>query len=150
MRRRIERSALLMFPARDVCALVADIDRYSEFVPHCAISQVLCAQGAEVVARLDVTVAGRREKLVTRNRRIGDQAIVIDLVEGPFSDFSGQWRFKPLGDVGCRADLILRFEFASRILSAFTQPFLDRAADSVFDAFATRAKAVLGGLEKVP
>ena len=140
----IERSALIAFPAADVYALVNDVRRYDEFLPWCSHAEVLSESETEVVARIDITVRGRRETLVTRNRLTPTNAIALEMVEGPFRRFEGRWRFTPLGDAGCRVDLELSFELANRLVGAFAAPFLNRIADRVVDAFATRAREVLG------
>ena len=141
---RVRRSVLLAFPAPAVYRLVADVQRYAEFLPWCVRSEVLESTEAEVLATLDVDIRGRREKLVTRNRLSADRAIDLQLVRGPFRRFEGGWRFTALGDDGCRVEVELAFELSSRLMSAFAAPFIERAADRVVDAFAARARAVLG------
>ena len=140
----IERSALIAFPALDVYGLVNDVERYPAFLPWCRDTEVLSRSETEVVARIDIAVRGRRETLVTRNRLTPTSAIALDMVEGPFRRFEGRWRFTPLGEAGCRVDLALSFELANRLVGAFAAPFIHRIADRVVDAFAARAREVLG------
>ena len=140
----IERSALIAFPALDVYALVNDIEHYPAFLPWCHDAEVLSRSETEVVARIDIVVRGRRETLVTRNRLTPTSAIALDMVEGPFRRFEGRWGFTPLGEAGCRVDLALSFELANRLVGAFAAPFIHRIADRVVDAFAARAREVLG------
>ena len=140
----IERSALIAFPAADVYALVNDVERYAQFLPWCAHAEVLSESEAEVVARIDIAVRGRRETLVTCNRLTPTSAIALEMVEGPFRRFEGRWLLTPVGDAGCRVDLELSFELANRLVGAFAAPFLNRIADRVVDAFAMRAREVLG------
>ncbi len=146
--RHLQRSVLLTFPVAGVYDLVGDIDRYAEFLPWCIRSEVLTRTDSEVVACLGVNIRGWRETLVTRNRLIANRAIVLELVEGPFRHFEGRWNFTPLGDDGCRVYLDLSFELASRLMGAFAAPYIDRIADKLVDAFATRARQTLGGLDK--
>ena len=140
----IERSALIAVPAADVYALVNDIEQYPAFLPWCARAAILSKSETEVVARIDVAVRGRRETLVTRNRLTPSSAIVLEMVEGPFRRFEGRWRFTPLGDAGCRVDLLVSFELANRLVGAFAAPFLNRIADRIVDAFAARVREVAG------
>ena len=140
----IERSALIALPAKEVYALVNDVERYADFLPWCSGVEVLARSEAEVVARIDIAVRGRRENLVTRNRLTPTCAIALEMIEGPFRHFEGRWSFTSLGDAGCRVDLALSFELSNRLVSAFAAPFLDRIADRVVDAFAARAREVLG------
>ena len=139
----IKRSALLAFPAGEVFVLVNDVEHYAEFLPWCSRTEVLTRTETEVVARIDVSVRGRRETLVTRNRLTSGKEIALEMVEGPFRRFEGRWLFTPLGNVGCRVDLELSFELSSRLVGAFAAPFINRIADRVVDAFASRAREVL-------
>lgn len=139
----IERSALIASPAADVYALVNDIEHYPVFLPWCAHAEILSKSEAEVVARIDIAVRGRRETLVTRNRLTPTSAIALEMVEGPFRRFRGGWRFTAVGDAGCRVDLGVSFELANRLVGAFAAPILQRIADRVVDAFAVRAREVL-------
>ena len=139
----IERSALIAFPAADVYALVNDVERYPQFLPWCSRTEILSRSETQVVARIDIAVRGRRETLVTRNRLTPTSAIVLEMVEGPFRRFEGRWLFAPLGDAGCRVDLVVSFEFANRLVGALAAPFLHRIADRIVDAFAARAREVL-------
>lgn len=140
----IERSALIAFPAADVYALVNDVEHYPAFLPWCSHAEVVSRSETAVVARIDIAVRGRRETLVTRNRLTPTSAIALEMVEGPFRRFQGRWRFTPVGDAGCRVDLMLTFELANRLVGAFAAPFLHRIADRVVDAFAARAREMLG------
>lgn len=140
----IKRSVLLAHPVGDVFALVNRVEDYPEFLPGCTRAEILSRTESEVVARLVVTVRGLRETLVTRNRLTPDRAIALEMIEGPFRRFEGHWRFTELGESGCRVDLDLSFELSNRLVGAFAAPFLNRIADRVVDAFAARAREVLG------
>lgn len=140
----MRRSALLPHRSAGVFALVADIDRYEEFLPWCHGSTVVSRTGDEVTGRIVIRIGGREEVLVTRNRAADERDIRLTLVEGPFDAFEGRWSFTPLGD-GCKVELEVAFELHGRLLSLAAGPFIDRIADRVVDAFARRADELLGG-----
>ena len=140
----IERSALIAVSAAEVYALVNDVERYPAFLPWCEHAGILSKSETEVVARIDISVRGRRETLVTRNRLTPSSAIALEMVEGPFRRFQGRWRFTPVGDAGCRVDLEVSFELANRLVGAFAAPFLNHIADRIVDAFAARIREVAG------
>ena len=142
--RRVKRSVLLSFPAAGVYGLVGDVGSYPEFLPWCTGSDVIARTEDEVVAGIDVHFHGHRERVVTRNSLTPHRAIVMNLIEGPFRHFEGRWAFTPLGQEGCRAELDVAYEFASRLLGLTVLPFVGRLADDVLDAFAARARQVLG------
>ena len=142
----MRRSALLPHPAPDVFALVDDVDRYSEFLPWCVASEVLHRDRKEVTGRIEIDAHGHREVFVTRNELVGEREIRLTLMEGPFKSFDGCWLFTPLGKEGasgCKVELDIAFEFASRLMSMAAGPFIDRIADRIVDAFAQRAATAL-------
>jgi ribosome-associated toxin RatA of RatAB toxin-antitoxin module len=68
----------------------------------------------------------------------------MELIKGPFSKLDGVWQFHPLGDVGSRVELDLRYDFSSRTLGAVVGPVFDRIASSLVDAFVKRAETKFG------
>ena len=141
--RRVKRSVLLPFSATGVFGLVADIERYPEFLPWCTGSELLQQAEGEVVACIEVCFRGVKERLVTRNSLTAGSGIAIDLVEGPFRFFQGGWTFTVVGAQGCGTDLEVAYEFDSRLLGLAVGPFVSGLADERVDAFAARAKRVL-------
>lgn len=136
-------SVLLPYAVKEVFALVEDVERYAEFLPWCERSEILERGCAVVVASLQVTVAGRMEEVVTRNLSHKRERIELNLVSGPFRSFEGSWRFVDLGE-GCRVSLDLSFELSNRLLSVLAGRLKDVAIERVIDAFADRARKVLG------
>lgn len=142
----IHRSALLPFPAHAVFDVVADVERYPEFLRWCRSARVLERRDDQLVAELELDARGMRERFTTRNRMIPYDRIELHLVSGPFRSFEGAWHFRRLGaDQGCRVILDLEFEFSgarSLLGSVFPGVFV-HAADHMVDAFCARAKSVL-------
>jgi ribosome-associated toxin RatA of RatAB toxin-antitoxin module len=71
----------------------------------------------------------------------------MSLVQGPFSNLSGMWRFTPVGDGSqraCKVELDLQYGFSSKTLAALVGPVFDKIAASLVDAFVKRAEAVYG------
>ncbi len=144
---RLRRSALLPYPVTDVFAIVNDVERYPEFLPWCKSVSVLVNEPESVVATLAVEAKGIREHFTTSNTLVTDKSIRLSLVEGPFSHFSGEWRFSEVGgNQGCKVELDLDFGFSgarSLLANAFKWVF-SGAADSLVDAFCERAHELLG------
>ena len=139
----ISRSALLPYPAAFLYGLVNDIASYPEFLPWCEGAEVLDAQESEMVASLQIHARGIRSAFTTRNCLDPHRSIRLELVEGPFAQFHGQWRFDPIGgDAGCRVSLEVRFTLnrGLDLLSRTLRGSVGRAADRVLDAFAARAR----------
>ena len=138
----IARSCLLLVPASVAYSVVADVEGYPKFLPACESVMVLSrsedAHGLECVeARVVSSKAGANFELVTRNTGLLNESIGVSLVEGPFEALQGEWRFKALGEAGCRVDFSLTF-VANKLLSRIINPIAQSVADRLVDAFSHR------------
>ncbi len=137
----LTRSALIEVPVPTVFAVVQDIGSYHEFVPGCDAVEVLSHTPDGIEAAVQVSGKGISERFVTFNTYEQDAWVRMSLREGPFETLEGEWRFKALGDIGCRIDLSLQFVpkgVLVRVLSGFIEPVADR----LVDAFVQRVEAV--------
>jgi ribosome-associated toxin RatA of RatAB toxin-antitoxin module len=64
----------------------------------------------------------------------------MQFVSGPFRVLEGLWTLTPLGDLGCRVELEMRFEFANRAAGKLFEPLFEGTAASLVDAFVRRAR----------
>jgi len=135
----IERSALLAHPVEQVFDLVADIERYPEFLKGCVGADILKRDDDEVTATLRLSRAGISHGFTTQNRMQRPHRIDLALVDGPFSHFAGHWSFLALGDDACKTTLQLHFELASGIASVAAGKLFDKVALDLVDAIVTRA-----------
>lgn len=140
----VERSALVGHPARRMFDLVRDVNAYPEFLSWCSGARVDSDDGAEQLATLEISLAGFRQSFTTRNRLVPPEEIEMRLVEGPFRELKGSWRFRPIGEGGCRVSLRLEFEISNRLLAAAFERSFSRVADSLVDDFSARADAIHG------
>lgn len=141
----IDRSALVPWSPQQMFALVKDVDAYATFLPWCAGSKLVSETSTEIVGRLEVARGGIRQSLTTRNRIEPPTRMYIELIEGPFKEFSGLWTFTALGDAGCKVNLRLRFEVDGRLMNFALGKIFNVAADRMVEAFCERADAVYGG-----
>jgi ribosome-associated toxin RatA of RatAB toxin-antitoxin module len=135
----IERSALLAHPVEQVFDLVADIERYPEFLKGCVGADILKRDDDEVTATLRLSRAGISHGFTTQNRMQRPHRIDLALVDGPFSHFAGHWSFLALGDDACKTTLQLHFELASGIASVAAGKLFDKVALDLVDAIVNRA-----------
>lgn len=141
----IEKSALVWHSAEQMFALVNDIDRYPEFLPWCAGSEIHEATASEIVASIDVAKSGVRHRLTTRNSLEAPREIRMSLVEGPFSNLGGTWEFVALDEGACKVILRLQFEFSGSLARMTFGAVFSQAANTMVDAFCKRAHVVYGG-----
>lgn len=129
---------------QEIFALVSDVDAYPQFLPWCSEARVLSREGDDVTARIAFAVSGVSKSFTTRNHHTPDRRIEISLIEGPFSDLQGHWKFDPLGDAGCKITLSLKYDFSSRMVRMVVGPVFGQIASTLVDAFQQRAADVYG------
>src|SRR5215472_18787153 len=129
-RRRVKHSAAEMFD------LVADIERYPEFVPLCRAMRVIrrtqMADREIVVAEMEVAYKLIRESFTSRVTLLpGERTILVEYLDGPFRRMENRWTFRPAPDgagkgagialaaspvVACEVAFFISYEFRSRTL----------------------------------
>ena len=145
--KHVKKSVLLWYSAPEMYALVTAVEAYPSFLPWCARAEVLDQTGDGMTARLHLHYAGLRHAFTTRNQHSPEQSVLMSLVDGPFSDLDGHWRFVAIGAAGaaaCRVEFDLRYAFASRALETVLSPVFDRVANTFVDSFVARAEQVYG------
>lgn len=143
--REVRRSALVPYSALQMYELVADVERYPEFLPWCTGARVLERQGDEVLAALDLARGRVRASFTTRNTLAPGQSLEMRLVEGPFSALDGRWAFADIGLAGSRVELGMRFSAAATLAGILLGPAFEGICNQLVDAFARRARQVHGG-----
>ena len=143
----VHRSVLIWYSAQEMFQLVTDVAQYPRFLPWCDHAKVLETDGDGMKAEVGIAFGGIRQSFVTRNHHVPGQRVDMKLVEGPFSNLDGHWRFSPVGggdQRACKVDLDLNYGFKSTALAAVVGPVFDRIAGSLVDAFVKRAEQVYG------
>jgi ribosome-associated toxin RatA of RatAB toxin-antitoxin module len=142
--KRVVRSAIVEHSAAQVYKLVEDIEQYPSFLPWCLAARVHERSADSTRATLTIGMPGLRQSFTTRNANKAGQSIDMQLVEGPFKQFSAAWRFHPLSPSACRIEFTLRYEFSSRTVARLLEPLFDQIAGTMVDAFTKRADALHG------
>jgi ribosome-associated toxin RatA of RatAB toxin-antitoxin module len=138
--REVKRSALIAESPARMYALINDIERYPEFVPGCTAARIESRKAGEVIATLAIRKGPLRAEFTTRNLLEPDKRVLMQFVSGPFRVLEGLWTLTPLGDLGCRVELEMRFEFANRVAGTLFEPLFEDTAASLVDAFVRRAR----------
>ena len=144
--RDVRRSALLPYSAPEVYALVADVERYPEFLPWCTGARILQRSDEEVTVTLGLSSGIARASFTTRNRLEPHRAVTMSLVDGPFDHLEGRWDFTPIAAAGTRADLQVRFSTHGLVGAIALGPAFEGVCNRLVDAFARRARQVYGAL----
>jgi len=125
-------------------ALVSDIETYPRFLPWCTGAKIVSRDGDSVTARIDFAVGKVSQSFVTRNSNREYSEIAMQLVDGPFSQLQGRWRFDPLGEEGCKISLYLEYDFSNKMVSMVVRQVFGKIANSLVDAFQQRAVETYG------
>ena len=143
-KRRVRHSAAHMFD------LVADVERYPEFVPMCRDLNVRQRtpeeEGIEVIVA-DMTVSFKLVRETFRSRVTLDRPklkILVEYLQGPFSHMQNRWTFKPTGDEACEIEFFIDYEFKSRMLGMLMGAMFDTAFRRFAGAFEQRADKIYG------
>lgn len=131
--------------AADMFELVADVERYPEFVPLCSGLKVRRRiqepEGVEILVA-DMTVAYKvvRESFVSRvTLDRPNLQILVEYLEGPFSHLENRWTFRPTGERTCEVRFFISYEFRSRMLGLLMGSMFDLAFRRFAVAFEQRA-----------
>jgi coenzyme Q-binding protein COQ10 len=142
-RRRIHHSA------EEIFDLVADVERYHEFVPLCLRHAIRSRETrAEIeILMTDMTVACGiyRESFISRvtlDRANG--CILVESTDGPLRRLQTRWTFQSRSDDSCHVGFYLHYELASRTLTLLMGPVFDLAFGRFVQAFERRADIVYG------
>src|SRR5215475_14517246 len=143
-KRRVRHSASDMFD------LVADVEKYPQFVPLCQSMRVRRrTQGGEgietVVAEMTVAYKVMRETFTSRV--VLDRPnlqIHVDYLDGPFSRMENRWDFHPIAEHSCEIEFFIAYEFKSRMLGMLMGAMFETAFRRFAEAFERRADVVYG------
>jgi coenzyme Q-binding protein COQ10 len=143
-KRRVQHSAENMFD------LVADVERYPEFVPLCRDLKVrqrdAAEEGVEVIVA-DMSVAYKLVREAFRSRVTLDRPklqILVEYLEGPFSHLENRWTFHPSGPKACEVEFFIDYQFRSRTLGLLMGAMFDAAFRRFAAAFERRADDIYG------
>ena len=128
--------------------LVADVDRYPEFLPWCVGSRIRERTDDVILADLIIGYKMIRERFTSRvETQRSENRIGVSYADGPFRYLNNTWEFKPHED-GCLVDFYVDFEFKNRMLQRIMGLFFNEAVRRMVVAFENRADALYGDGKK--
>lgn len=143
-KRRVRHTAPQMFD------LVADVERYPEFVPLCQALKIRQRtpkdDGTEIVVA-DMTVSFKLVRETFTSKVTLDRPnlkILVEYLRGPFSNLENRWSFEPKSETECDVGFFLDYEFRSRMLAMLMGSMFDTIFARMSAAFEKRADAIYG------
>ncbi|KHJ54363.1 cyclase [Aureimonas altamirensis] len=145
---KFESKRIVAFTPRQMFDLVADVERYPEFVPLCERLTIRTRREREGTTLLvaDMTVAYKliRESFATQVLLDPDKRqIDVEYIDGPFRFLRNQWRFEDDPE-GCKVVFFIEYEFKNRALGMVMGSMFDYAFRRFAVAFEERAAKVYG------
>ena len=124
--------------------MVADIERYPEFIPWCQalrVRQRNVVEGQEIVdADMVVSFKVFRERFGSRvTLSPNEKNIEVEYLDGPFKYLKNTWGFEPVEN-GSNVHFFVDFEFKNVILQSTVGLVFGEAMQRIVGAFEHRAK----------
>ncbi|AWJ87579.1 MULTISPECIES: type II toxin-antitoxin system RatA family toxin [Azospirillum] len=135
---------VLPYTPEQMYRLVADVEKYPEFLPWCLAARIRRREGDVMFADLVIGFKMVRERFTSRveldeaNRRIN-----VQYTEGPFQYLNNHWIFTP-HEGGVCVDFYVDFEFRSKMLQKIMGVLFNEAVRRMVQAFETRANQLYG------
>ena len=150
---------VLPYSARQLFDLVADVEKYPEFLPWCLAARLLDRNGNVLQWQLKIGFKMFRESFTSEVTltppddgavELGGEALppgtgCIDVVyiNGPLRHLRNHWVFLP-ADGGAEINFHLEFEFHSRLLERLIGTLFNEVVRHMVTAFETRAGVIYG------
>jgi coenzyme Q-binding protein COQ10 len=142
-KRRVRHGAAQMFD------LVADVEKYPQFVPLCNELRIRsrAVEGEREILVADMTVAYKVMRETFTSRVTLDRPglkILVEYLDGPFRRMDNRWSFRSMGEGASEVEFFIDYEFKSRVLAMLMGTMFDAAFRRFADAFEKRADAIYG------
>ena len=141
--------------AQEMFDLVADIERYPEFVPLCEALAIRSRRekGGRAILIADMSVGYKAIRETFTSQVLLNPAeleIHAQYLDGPFRYLDNRWSFAETGPGSCDVHFSIDYEFKSRVLAALMGVMFERAFAKFTRAFEERADAVYGRQDAPP
>jgi coenzyme Q-binding protein COQ10 len=145
---------VLPYTPRQLFDLVADIERYPEFLPWCVAARVTRREGNVLYGDLVIGFKMIRESFtskVTLTPPVKDAKgleqggrVDVTYLKGPFHYLNNHWIFEPMPQGSCRIDFYIDFAFRSVVLQKLMGALFNEAVRRMVGAFEARAQRIYG------
>ncbi len=135
---------ILPYTPDQMYQLVAEVDRYPEFLPWCMASRIRKREGDVMFADLIIGFKMVRERFTSRVELNEEgRSIHVQYIDGPFQYLNNHWTFTPHPQGVC-VDFFVDFEFRSKVLQKIMGVLFNEAVKRMVHAFETRATQLYG------
>lgn len=147
---RFETSRRVRHAAADMFNLVADVEKYPQFLPLC---EALTVRGRKeetdgrTILVADMTVGYKvfRETFTSRVTLLpAEKRIQVQYLDGPFEHLDNRWTFTDNPDGTSNVGFYIDYAFRSRTLAMVMGAVFERAVNKYTEAFEARADKIYG------
>ena len=135
---------LAAYQPAQIFDLVADIERYPDFLPWCTGCRIYRRDDNVLHANLKVGFKVVSESFRSRVTLDPVERIDIAYLDGPFRYLDCRWKFSPREE-GCLIDFFIDFEFRSMLLRRIMGPLFNEVVRRSVASFVARADQLYGG-----
>ncbi len=142
-----EESKTVNYSKDQMFDLVADIDRYDEFLPWCNNSKIINTSIKDnikiVIADLEI---GYDQFVYTYRSEVklhkDKSEINVRNLDGPFKYLENNWKFLTVNESECEIQFKIDFELNIKLFDVLMRKFFDLAFQKMVDAFISRANEI--------
>ena len=142
-----EESKTVNYSKDQMFDLVADIDRYDEFLPWCNNSKIINTSIKDdikiVIADLEI---GYDQFVYTYRSEVklhkDKSEINVRNLDGPFKYLENNWKFVTVNESECEIQFKIDFELNITHFDILMRKFFDLAFQKMVDAFISRANEI--------
>lgn len=136
---------IVPYSPEQMYALVADVEKYPEFLPWCVSLEITARRGNVIEADTAVGFKALRESFMSRVTLMPeDSRIEVEYLNGPFRYLNNHWVFHKNGK-GCEVEFYIDFEFRSKMLQLVIGAVFNEAVRIMVRSFESRARKLYGG-----
>ena len=135
---------LVGYRPEQIFDLVADVERYPEFLPWIAATRIKRRDGNTLWVEMVVGASLLRRNFTAEALLERPARITICSRDALFEHYQQAWLLTPTEDGGTIVEFRTDFELRSRLLQVVMAEFLDHAATTMVSAFKHRARQMYG------
>ncbi len=135
----------LPYAAPQLFDLVADVERYPEFMPWVIEARIRRRKDRTIVVGMTVGVGPLRKRFLTIAALDRPHWIDIRSGDSTFDHFQQNWTFEPAAEGGTNVEYRVDYQFRSRVLQTLMGAAFSDQANATMSAFKRRAHRLYGG-----
>ena len=129
--------------------MVADIEKYPEFLPWCSNARIINRKNNILEAELVVSYKKFSQNYISKVElsppdELGHCSIEVKAITGPFKHLINKWEFIKT-DTGCNINFLIDIAFSNIIFEQLLGSFFDNASTKMVSAFEKRADFLYKG-----